>query len=239
MRILIAEDNGSLASAITRALAADGHAVDWIPDGLEADEFLASTGADLVILDLNLPRMSGFEIVRALRRRDDPTPVLILTARSDGADRVAGLDAGADDYLVKPFDMDELMARLRALDRRRARLAPRIEREGLIEYDRQTRSLVVAGAEIALSRRERALFEVLFAQSGRVVSKNSIAEALYGIGSEVDRNAVEIAVSRLRRLLAGTGVEIRTVRGLGYMLNPGTPPRVPPAPRDGTGAGDA
>jgi two-component system, OmpR family, response regulator len=221
MRIVLIEDNEMLARGVANALRDLGHAVDWIPNGLDGDSFLASNGADIAIIDLNLPGMNGIELMRALRARADATPVLMLTARGETADRVAGLDAGADDYLVKPFAMAELVARVRALGRRGAGLVPQVERLGQLEFDRGARRLTASGRPIELPRRELALFEALLDNAGRVVSKERIGERLYGTGSEIEPNAVELLVSRLRRKLAGSGVEIRTARGLGYMLDAG------------------
>jgi two-component system, OmpR family, response regulator len=221
MRIVLIEDNEMLARGVANALRDLGHAVDWIPNGLDGDSFLASNGADIAIIDLNLPGMNGIELMRALRARADATPVLMLTARGETADRVAGLDAGANDYLVKPFAMAELVARVRALGRRGAGLLPEVERLGRLEFDRGARRLTASGRPIELPRRELALFEALLDNAGRVVSKERIGERLYGTGSEIEPNAVELLVSRLRRKLAGSGVEIRTARGLGYMLDAG------------------
>jgi two-component system, OmpR family, response regulator len=219
MRIVLIEDNEMLAQGVANALRDLGHAVDWIANGSEGESFLASQGADIAIIDVNLPGMNGIELTRALRVRADATPVLMLTARGETTDRVAGLDAGADDYLVKPFAMAELVARVRALGRRRAGLLPQVERLGQLEFDRGARRLLASGRPIELPRRELALFEVLLDNAGRVVSKERIGERLYGTGSEIEPNAVELLVSRLRRKLAGSGVEIRTARGLGYMLD--------------------
>ena len=198
-----------------------GHSVDCLSDGLEGDEYLRAHGADIAVIDVNLPGMNGFDIVRAMRARNDTTPVLILTARGETQDRVAGLDAGADDYLTKPFQMAELSARIRALGRRRGGLRPTIEQVGELEFDRTGKRLRGPDGLIELPRRELALFEMLLDHSGRVASKQCIAERLYGIGSEVEPNAVELLVSRLRRKLAGSSVEIRTARGIGYMLDTG------------------
>lgn len=222
MRITLVEDNESLAKGIKNFLLDQGHAVDWLPDGDEADRFLEAEGSDLVIVDVNLPGMSGLDVVRGLRRRGSAMPVIILTARGDTLDRVEGLDAGADDYLVKPFQMAELAARIRALSRRRPEMQSHKERVGPLMFDRSGRQLGGPSGPIDLPRRELALFECLLDHSGRIVPKERIAERLYGVGSEVEPNAVELLISRLRRKLAGTGVEIRTVRGLGYLLDDGT-----------------
>ncbi len=221
MRIVLIEDNEMLARGVGNALRDLGHAVDWLADGAEGDTFLATQGGDLAIVDINLPGMSGVELVRALRRRRDSMPVIMLTARSETADRVGGLDAGADDYLVKPFAMAELAARVRALARRRGQLAVEVEEIGDLRFERTTRRLTGPDGLIDLPRRELALFELLLECAGRVVSKDRIGEALYGTGSEIEPNAIELLVSRLRRKLGGSGVEIRTARGLGYMLDGG------------------
>lgn len=219
MRIVLVEDNEMLARGIVRSLTDAGHAVDWLADGTAADDFLAGEGADLAIVDINLPGLDGFDIVRALRRRGASIPVLMLTARGETHDRVAGLDAGADDYLVKPFEMAELSARVRALLRRQAPIAAAEETIGALRYDRTARRLYGHQGEIELRRRELALFEYLLEYAGRIASKERIADRIYGTGAEIETNAVELLVSRLRPKLAGNGVVIRTARGLGYMLD--------------------
>lgn len=219
MRIALIEDNEMLAGGIEKVLKDEGHAVDTLNDGIAGDQFLASSGADVAIIDVNLPGMSGFEIVRAVRRRGDDMPILMLTARSDTSDRVTGLDAGADDYLVKPFAMAELMARVRALSRRRSNLQPDTVNIGELTFDKIARRLFRGDGEIELPRRELALFEFLLEGRGRITSKDAILSTLYGTGSDVESNAVEVLISRLRRKLQGSGVKVRTARGLGYMLD--------------------
>lgn len=221
MRVILVEDNLSLARGIENALRDLGHAVDHLDDGLDADTFLARQPADVAIIDINLPRLSGIEIIRRLRARGDAVPVLILTARGKTTQRVEGLDAGADDYLVKPFDMAELVARLRALSRRRPQVAPSREPVGQLLYDREQRIVLCDGRNLDLPRRELALFELLLENRGRLIEKDRIADALYGTGASVEANAIELLVSRLRRKLDGSGVVIRTARGLGYMLDDG------------------
>lgn len=221
MRITLIEDNLSLARGIANALRDQGYAVDHLEDGRAGDEFLRTAGGDVAIIDVNLPYMSGIEIIRALRARGDAMPVLMLTAMGKTSDRVTGLDAGADDYLVKPFEMAELFARLRALTRRPPQFAPSREALGDLVFDREQRQLFHGPRPIELPRRELALFEVLLAQKGRLIEKDRIADAIYGTGAEVEANAVELLVSRLRRKLEATGVTIRTARGLGYMLDDG------------------
>ena len=218
MRIVLVEDNAILARALIQALQEAGHAVDWLDNGQEADSFLAQTGADLVILDVNLPMLGGLEILRKLRARGQNFPVLILTAQGQVDDRVAGLDAGADDYLVKPFEMAELHARLRALARRPSDARATVEIFGGVSYDRSARSLSTEAGIMSLSRRELALFEAFADNPGRVLSKEQLGERIYGVGSDIDANAVELLVSRLRRKLDGNGLTIRTLRGLGYLV---------------------
>ena len=219
MRIVLVEDNQSLAAGIENALRDQGHAVDHLADGVDGDEFLRHEVCDVAIIDINLPRLSGLDIVRRLRGRSNSTPVLLLTARGKTSERVAGLDAGADDYLVKPFAMDELVARLRALSRRRPQVAPQREAIGELVYDRDRRLVTQGALTLDLPRRELALFEVLLDHRGRLIDKDSIANALYGAGAEVEPNAVELLVSRLRRKLEGSGATIRNARGLGYLLD--------------------
>lgn len=221
MRVILVEDNLSLAKGIENALKDMGHAVDHLDDGLDADTFLQQQSGDVAIVDINLPRLNGIEIIRRLRGRGDTLPVLILTARGKTSERVEGLDAGADDYLVKPFELAELVARLRALSRRRPQVAPAREPVGQLFYDREQRAVLSEGRNLDLPRRELALFELLLEHRGRLIEKDRISEALYGTGASVEPNAVELLVSRLRRKLEGSGVTIRTARGLGYMLDDG------------------
>lgn len=221
MRIILVEDNRSLAKGIEDALKDLGHAVDHLEDGLDADTFFIHETADVAIIDVNLPRLSGIEIIRRLRARGNATPVLVLTARAKTSQRVEGLDAGADDYLVKPFDMAELVARLRALTRRRPTVAPSSEVVGQLIYDRVQRIVMFGDRNLDLPRRELALFELLLERRGRLIEKDRISDALYGAGTSVEPNAIEILISRLRRKLDGSGVMIRTARGLGYMLDDG------------------
>lgn len=218
MRIVIVEDNETLAKAIAYRMRDRGHAADVLGDGDAADAYLAREGADLLVLDLNLPGRSGLDILRALRARGDGTPVIILTARSEIDDRVAGLDAGADDYLVKPFEMDELEARIRALSRRKdLSYGPR-ETIGRLTFDRNARQVSANGSVLDIPRRELAVLECLLERRGRIVSKSSLTDHVYGVGADVEESAVEPHVSRLRKRLLPHGVTIKTARGLGYML---------------------
>ncbi len=218
MRIAIVEDNGTLANAIAYRLRDRGHAADIISDGDEADAFLAHEGADLVILDIGLPGKSGLEVLKALRQRGDGAPVILLTARGETMDRVAGLDMGADDYLVKPFDMDELDARIRALSRRKNLDYGAREAIGALVFDRTARLVLADGEVIDIPRRELATLECLIERRGRMVSKSQLLAHVYGVGADVDETAIEPHVSRLRRRLADFGISIKTARGVGYML---------------------
>lgn len=218
MRIAVIEDNTALANAIAYRLRDRGHAADVLHDGEEADAFLIRERADLVVLDINLPGMNGLDVLRAMRRRGDGTPVILLTARTETSERVAGLDAGADDYLTKPFEMDELEARLRAMSRRRNLLYTEKEVLGGLVFDRTNRQLMDGEDTLDLPRREVATLECLLERRGRIVSKAQLTTHVYGTGSDVDDSAIEPHVSRLRRRLEGYGVRIKTARGLGYML---------------------
>ena len=218
VRIAIIEDNKPLARGIGHRLRDQGHAVDILHCGDEGDEFLAEQGADLVILDVNLPGRSGLDILRNLRGRGDNTPVLLLTARGETKDRVAGLDLGADDYLVKPFETDELEARLRALFRRCQSAKAIYDEVGSLRFDRGARRLSSGDATVDLPRRELAVFECLVDRRGQLVSKAMLADHVYGTGADIEEKVVEIYISRLRKRLEPFGVRIKTARGLGYLL---------------------
>lgn len=219
VRILLVEDDSLLADAITRALGQAAHAVDVVGSGTAADAALASDGFDLVILDLGLPGMDGFDVLRRLRSRRSRMPVLILTARDSVADRVTGLDLGADDYLTKPFHLAELEARVRALLRRGRQSADADLSHGRLRFDVAGRRLFCDGEAVELSSRELAVLELLLMREGRVVTKQQIADHLYGWGEEVSSNAIEVFVHRLRRKLEPMGVNIRTLRGMGYLMD--------------------
>jgi DNA-binding response OmpR family regulator len=222
VRLLLVEDDTMIGESVLDLLRAERFAVDWVRDGEMADTALRSQTYDLVLLDLGLPRRDGLEVLRALRARKDGTPVLVVTARDAVPDRIAGLDAGADDYVQKPYDMDELLARIRALIRRSAgRAEPVLEMHGLRlnPVTREvTRAVGAAGVaqQIELSAREWAVLEVLMARPGVVFSRAQIEQKLYSWKDDVSSNAVEVYVHGLRKKL-GNAV-IRTVRGLGYMM---------------------
>ncbi|MEP6996666.1 MAG: response regulator transcription factor [Betaproteobacteria bacterium] len=216
MRVLLAEDDPMIGASVRRGLAQDGFAVDWVEDGRAAQLALAERVHDALVLDLGLPRQTGLDVLKAMRRAGDTRPVLITTARDAIADRVAGLDAGADDYLVKPFDLDELAARLRALLRRGAgRAAPKITC-GALELDPATREVRLDGAPVELSAREFALLAALMARPGAILSRAQLEEKLYGWKESVESNAVEVHIHALRKKL---GAEvIGNVRGVGWMI---------------------
>jgi two-component system, OmpR family, response regulator len=218
MRVLIVEDDPVLADGLTRSLRGSDYAVDCVSDGGEADHVLTAQNYDLVILDIGLPRLDGYEVLRRLRRRGSKTPVLILTARDALDDRVKGLDLGGDDYITKPFDLPELEARVRALIRRGQSGGGSVLSHGTLTLDTVGRRATLSGEPLDLSARELGVLEVLMLRSGRVVNKDQLAEQLYGWDEEVGPNAIEVYVHRLRRKLEPAGVTIRTIRGLGYLL---------------------
>ena len=205
-----------IGAAAQQGLRAEGHTVDWVRDGREAELAVANGVYDLVLLDLGLPRRDGLSILRGLRAKGENVPVLIITARDAVSDRIAGLDAGADDYLVKPFDLDELSARVRAVLRRRAGRSDSVMRRGALELDAATRRVTWKGKEVALSAREYALLEALADRPGAFLTRTQLEERLYGWDEEIASNAVEVHIHALRRKLDPGA--IRNVRGLGYTI---------------------
>ncbi len=218
MRILLAEDNRTLAAWLEKALRHDGFAVDCMHDGVDADHVLLTQNYDLVILDLGLPRMDGFEILKRVRRRGSNVPVLILTARGGIEDRVEGLNLGADDYLPKPFRLSELEARINAVIRRANGAASSQLALGALAYDGVGRMFHLHGEPLALRPREHAVLEVLLARAGKAVSKASLHEHIYKFDDKAGPEAVEVYVHRVRKRLLGSGIAIVTLRGLGYVL---------------------
>jgi two-component system OmpR family response regulator len=224
MRILVVEDDAMMADAIARALRQSAHMVQKAATGVDADRALATNEYDLVLLDLGLPRMDGFEVLKRLRQRRSRVPVLILTARDAIEDRVSGLDHGADDYLAKPFELAELEARVRALLRRGQANASAELVHGPLRLDTAGRRLFHGEEPVELSARELSVVELLLLREGRVVTKQQIIDRLYGWEDASSSNAVEVFVYRLRRKLENRGLDIRTVRGMGYLVEK---PRAP------------
>jgi DNA-binding response OmpR family regulator len=216
MRVLVVEDDPMIGESVRAALRQGGYAADWVRDGAAADGTLATERFDLVLLDLGLPRRDGLDVLRALRGRGDATPVIVLTARDDLASRVGGLDAGADDYLVKPFELDELLARMRAVLRRHAgRADSAVEVQGVV-LDAATRQVTRDGVPVALSAREYAVLEALMLRPGAILSRAQLEDRLYGWGEELESNAISVYVHQLRRKLGEKF--IHTVRGVGYYV---------------------
>ena len=220
MRILITEDDSALAEALQFSLTQSGYAVDWVANGVAADEALKDDVFGLVILDLGLPKLDGFEVLRRLRRRNPLLPVLILSGREKPEEKVMGLDLGADDYLVKPFSLNELQARVRALLRRgrQGGVAPMIVYGGLA-FDTVARAASINGRALSLSMHEIGVLEVLVHRFGRVVRKEQLVEQLYSYDKGVSHNAIEVYIHRLRKKIAGAGVTVRTHYGQGYALD--------------------
>lgn len=217
MRILLVEDDELLGDGIQAALRRCGFTVDWLRDGQSALHSLLSEPFDIVVLDLGLPRMDGLQVLEKTRAADCATPVLLLTARDAVEDRIRGLDAGADDYLVKPFDVDELQARLRALHRRSQGRASTKLVHGPLELDAAAFSVTLNGQNIALPRREFMVLKELLERSGRVVTREQLEQSLYGWDEDVESNALEVHIHHLRKKLYPE--LIRTVRGLGYTID--------------------
>lgn len=219
MRILIAEDDAALSEALRFSLTQAGYAVDHVANGLAADEALKSEGFGLLVLDLGLPKIDGFEVLRRLRKRNTTLPVLILSGREEPEEKVTGLDLGADDYLVKPFSLSELQARVRALLRRGAGVASPTLQYGDLNFDTVGRVASVAGKPLQLSLHEAGVLEILLRRFGRVVSKEQLVEQIYSYDKEVSHNAIEVYIHRVRKKLADSGVEVRTHYGRGYVID--------------------
>lgn len=218
MRILLVEDDELLGDGIRTGLRHYGYTVDWVKDGRSAHRVLTTPQEDfdVIVLDLGLPKMSGLDLLKSIRERHITVPVVILTARESVEDRVKGLDAGADDYLTKPFDLDELCARMRALQRRRKARANPVIAHGNIELDPASHTVLLDGKDAPISRREFALLQKLLENTGRVISREQLNQTLYGWGENIDSNALEVHIHNLRKRF-GTQL-IRTIRGVGYMI---------------------
>jgi len=216
MRLLLIEDDPMIGSAVRQGLVQAGFTIDWVTDGAAGRAAVANAVYDAVILDIGLPRVDGLTLLRELRSRRDTVPVLIISARDAVADRIAGLNAGADDYLLKPFDFDELIARLRSLLRRQAGAASSVMTVGALSLDTVQRTVMQGGRELSLTAKEFSLLEALLRAPGAVISRERLEESIYGWGEEVGSNAVEVHLHNLRRKL-GANV-IRNVRGVGYRI---------------------
>lgn len=216
MRVLLVEDDALLGSALQEGLEQSGYMVDWLRDGGQAASALQDEEPDILVLDLGLPGKEGLTVLKELRARDSSLPVLILTARDTVEERIAGLDFGADDYLVKPFDLGELSARLRAISRRRGGRATPLIQYGDMVFDPAARTVSVDGAEVNLSAKAMAILEALLERPGMPLSRERLEQIVYGWGEGVESNAVEVHIHHLRKKLGKD--RIRTIRGLGYMM---------------------
>jgi len=216
VRLLLVEDDQMIGESVRQGLQQDGFAVDWVRDGQAADAAWRTTEFDLMLLDLGLPRKDGLAVLKSLRQANNALPVLIMTARDAVRDRVAGLDAGADDYLVKPFDLDELAARVRALLRRKSGRADPVIAHGHLTLNPATREAVLSGTALSLSPREFALLEALLDRPGAVLSSAQLEERIYGWGQEIESNAIEVHIHGLRKKLGADF--IKNVRGVGYRV---------------------
>lgn len=216
MRLLLVEDDKALGEGLRLGLRQEGYTVDWLQDGTSALHALLSETFDLLVLDLGLPRLSGIQVLQQLRKSGSALPVLILTARDATEDRIAGLDAGADDYLIKPFDLDELKARLRALLRRSAgRAELRIEHAG-VSLDPSSQQVTYQGKAVPMTPKEYLLLHELLSQPGKVLTRERLAQSLYGWDEEAESNTLEVHIHHLRKKLFNN--LIRTVRGVGYLV---------------------
>jgi len=217
MRLLLVEDDEILGDGLVAGLTMEGYVVDWLTNGKLADEALKLNSYELIVLDLNLPDMQGLDILKALRARKDETPVMVLTARDTVADRVLGLDSGADDFVIKPFELDEVCARLRALARRsEGRSVPTIEYKGVV-LDPAAHQVSYHGEKVELSQKEFEILNFLLGNIGKVVSRTRLEESLYSWNSDVESNTVEVHIHHLRKKLDSS--LIRTVRGVGYIID--------------------
>lgn len=216
MRALLVEDDPMLGDALRTGLTQDGHAVDWVTTARKATAAIATTEYDAILLDLGLPDGDGIDVLRATRRNGHRTPIIVLTARDSVSERVLALDSGADDYLIKPFDLDELAARLRAIRRRSAGVAVNVMQIGSLTLDFKLKTVQLNGTTVAMTAKEWALLERLCADPGRPQTRAQLEEALYGFDDEVGSNVIEVLIHGLRRKLGAD--TIRNLRGLGYFI---------------------
>ncbi|MDB5972583.1 MAG: family transcriptional regulator [Hydrocarboniphaga sp.] len=219
MRVLLIEDDRMIGEAVEEALKEASYASDWVRDGELASAALDHQDYDIVLLDLGLPKIDGLEVLRAIRTRRDPIPVLIITARDAVQDRIAGLDSGADDYLLKPFELGELLARMRAVIRRKGGVSGPMLCNGSISLNPATREATVNGVAMRLSGKEFSLLHALLIRPGAILSRSELEDRIYGWGDEVESNAVEFLIHSLRRKLGSDA--IKNVRGVGWMVSKG------------------
>ena len=219
LRILIVEDDEVLADGLCHSMRQSGHAVDCVGNGKDATHILQGEHYDLVVLDLGLPKLDGFSVLRQMRAHNQNAPVIILTARDGVDDRIKGLDLGADDYMTKPFNLPELEARVRALLRHGQCGANPQVAYGPLAYDSVGRHVTLNGERLELTSREIGVLEILLTRAGRVVSKDQLIEHLYSYAEEVSSNAIEVYIHRVRKKIESAGVTIRTIRGLGYLMD--------------------
>lgn len=220
MRVLLVEDDRMIGAAVEQALRDASYAVDWVRDGQSALDSVRSQNYDVMLLDLGLPQKNGLEVLRAVRSQDNPIPILIITARDEVQDRVRGLDGGADDYIPKPFEMAELLARMRAVIRRKGGASGPVLSNGILSLDPVSREVSLDGAATRLSGREFALLQALLIRPGAILSRSDLEDRIYGWGEEVESNAVEFLIHALRKKLGSAA--IKNVRGVGWMVSKGT-----------------
>jgi two-component system response regulator QseB len=216
MRVLLVEDDGMIAQGLQTALRQSNFAVDWVADGKSADAALQDSVFDVVLLDLGLPQRDGLDVLRAMRQRGNPAPVIILTARDEVQNRIAGLDAGADDYIVKPFDLDEVMARMRSVMRRAAGRGDPVIQHGDLQLNPVSHTVERNGTPVNLSAHEFSVLEALLQRPGAVLSRSQLEDRLYGWDEQIGSNAIEVYIHGLRRKLGNEA--IRTLRGVGYFV---------------------
>ena len=217
MRVLLVEDDRMIGEAVGQALKDASYAVDWVRDGAAASAAFDSQDYGVILLDLGLPKKDGLEVLRSIRSRGDPVPVLVMTARDAVEERIRGLDSGADDYLLKPFEMAELLARMRAVIRRKGGTSGPVLSNGVLALDPATREITVNGITTRLSAREFSLLQVLMIRPGAILSRSELEDRIYGWGNEVESNAVEFLIHSLRKKLGSDA--IKNVRGVGWMVS--------------------
>ncbi|MEO8837652.1 MAG: response regulator transcription factor [Herbaspirillum sp.] len=217
MRVLLAEDDRMIGEAVAQALKDAGYAVDWVRDGQAVLDTIVSQSYDIVLLDLGLPKKDGLAVLRSIRVSDNPVAVLVITARDGVDDRIQGLDGGADDYVLKPFEMRELLARMRAVIRRKGGVAGPVLSNGVLSLDPATHEASVNGESVRLSKREYSLLQALMTRPGTILSRSELEDRLYGWGEEVESNAVEFLIHSLRKKLGSHSV--KNVRGVGWMVS--------------------